>query len=68
MKRIFKKLGGVKRLKKRTKHYLTAKMAAQRLERGKKFLKTLSRRKLKLIFTVDEMLISTDDIEGQTDF
>ena len=68
VKRIFKKLGGVKRLKKRTTHYLTAKMAAQRLERGEKFLKKLSRRKLKLIFTMDEMLISTDDINSQTDF
>ena len=43
-------------------------MAAQRLERGEKFLKKLSRRKLKFIFTMDEMLISTDDINGQTDF
>ena len=47
VKRIFKKLGGVKRLKKKTTHYLAAKMAVQQLERGKKFLKKLSRRKLK---------------------
>ena len=68
VRRIFKKLGGVTKLKKRTTHYLTAKMAAQRLERGKDFLKHLSRRKLRFIFTMDEMQISTDDINGQTDF
>ena len=68
VRRIFKKLGGVKRLKKRTTHFLTAKMAAQRLERGKLFLKKLSRYKLKFIFTMDEMQISTDDINGQTNF
>ena len=56
-------------MKKRKVHDLTEKQKAQRYERGKKFMKKyLTRRKLKLLFTVDEMMIRTSDLCGQSNF
>ena len=38
-------------------------------DRGKKFLKKyLSRRNLKLLFTMDETMIRTSDLQGQSNF
>ena len=56
-------------MKKRKVHDLTEKQKAVRYERGKKFMKKyLTRRKLKLLFTMDEMMIRTSDLHGQSDF
>ena len=59
---------GAKQVKKTNVHALTAKQAEQRLDRGKKFVKFTSRRKVKFLFTMDEMMISTDDVKGKKNF
>ena len=66
--RILKEDVDASQLKKRPVHALTAKQADQRYVRGKKFRKFLSRRKLKMLFTMDETIVSANDIRGETDF
>ena len=56
------------RIKKQKHHSLTEKQKEQRVHRGKSFIKYLSRRKLQLMVSMDEMNISTDDIDGLTNF
>ena len=56
------------RMKKRKHHSLTEKQKEQRVHWGKSFIKYLSRRKLQLMAPMDEMHISTDEIEGLTNF
>ena len=66
---ILTKILGVYQMKKRKIHDLTEEQKALKYERGKKFIKKyLTRRKLKLLFTVDEMMIRTSDLHGQSDF
>ena len=56
-------------MKKRKVHDLTEKQKAVRYERGKKFMKKyLTRRKLKLLFTMDEVMIRTSDLRRQSNF
>ena len=56
-------------MKRRKVHDLTEKQKAVIYERGKKFMKKyLTRRKLKLLFTMDEMMIRTSDLRGQSNF
>ena len=57
-----------KRRKKRKCHHLTPRQAAQRLARGKAFLRSSSRRKLPFVMTFDETIITLDDVNGETDF
>ena len=60
---------GVHQVKKRKVQELTEKQKAVRYDRGKKFLKKyLTRRKLKLLFTMDETMIRTSDLQGQSTF
>lgn len=66
--RILKEKIGIKQLRKTKVHGLTAKQAAQRLERGEKFVKFISRRKVKFLFTMDEMMISTEHLTGKKNF
>ncbi len=63
--RILKKDLGLNFKKKVRTHVLTPKMADQRLERGPRFRKWLSRRKLPYIITIDETYISMNDVSGQ---
>ena len=51
-----------KRLKKRTVQHLREKQAKQRYQRGKRFVKYLSRRKIKKLFTMDETMVPTDGL------
>ena len=68
VRKILTKILGVYQVKKRKVHDLSKKQAV-RYERGKKFMKKyLTRRKLKLLFTMDEMMIRTSDLHGQSDF
>ena len=56
-------------MKKRKVQELTDQQKAQRYEHGEKFLKKyLTRRKLKFLFTMDEMMIRTSDLQGQMNF
>ena len=57
-----------KRMKKQKHHALTEKQKEKRVAHGKRFLRYLSRRKLRMIVTMDEMMISTEDIDGLTNF
>src|SRR5208283_4755054 len=59
---------GVTRKKKLKTHTLTPEQCQQRLDRGPGFLQYLTPRKLRYIFTFDETWITTDDLDGQTDF
>ena len=69
VRKILTKILGVYQVKKRKVHDLTEKQKAVRYERGKKFMKKyLTRRKLKLLFTMDEMMIRTSDLRGQSNF
>ena len=69
VRKILTKILGVYQVKKRKVHDLSEKQKAVRYERGKKFMKKyLTRRKLKLLFTVDEMMIRTSDLCGQSNF
>ena len=63
--RIVNNVLGVHQVKKRKVQELTEKQKAVRYDRGKKFLKKyLTRRKLKLLFTMDETMIRTSDFRG----
>ena len=55
--RILKENLVAKQLKKCLIHALTAKQAEQPYVRGRRFRKFLSRRKLKFLFTMDEMML-----------
>ena len=55
-------------VKKRKVHALTVKQAEQRCEPGKKFLQFLSRRKLPFLFTMDEIMVPSQEVTGQTNF
>ena len=66
--RILKEKIGAKQVKKTNVHALTAKQAEQRLDRGKKFVKFVSRRKVKYLLTMDETMISTDDVKDKKTF
>ena len=67
--RIVNNVLGVHQVKKRKVQELTEKQKAVRYDRGKKFLKKyLTRRKLKLLFTMDETMIRTSDLQGQSTF
>ena len=69
VRKILTKILGVYQVKKRKVHDLTEKQKAVRYERGKKFMnKYLTRRKLKLLFTMDEIMIRTSDLCGQSNF
>ena len=69
VRKILTKILGVYQVKKRKVHDLSEKQKAVRYERGKKFMKKyLTRRKLKLLFTMDEMMIRTSDLRGQSNF
>ena len=59
---------GVKRLKKQKYLSLSEKQKTPRVDRGKLFLRYLSHRKLRLVVTVNEMRVSTEDIDGQKYF
>ena len=65
---ILKKDLKVKLRKKTKTHMLTAKQAQQRLDRAPGFLEYLTPRKLKYIITFDETTVSSNDIDGQTNF
>ena len=47
---------------------LSERHAKQSLDRANGFKKYLSRRKLKYLFTMDEMPVNTNDINGKTKF
>ena len=69
VRKILTKILGVYQVKKRKVHHLSEKQKAVRYERGNKFMeKYLTHRKLKLLFTMDEMMIRTSDLHGQSDF
>ena len=69
VRKILTKILGVYQVKKRKVHNFTEKQKAVRYERGKKFMKKyLTRRKLKLLFTMDEMMTRTSDLRGQSNF
>ena len=69
VRNILKNNFGVHQVKKRKVQELTDKQKATRYERGKKFLKKyLTRRKLKLLFTMDEMMIRSSDLQGESNF
>ena len=69
VRKILTKILGVYQVKKRKVHDLSEKQKGVRYERGKKFMKKyLTRRKLKLLFTMDEMMIRTSDLRGQSNF
>ena len=52
--------------RKRKLYELSEKHAKQRLERVNVFKKYLSRRKLKYLFMMDKMMISTRDLDGKS--
>lgn len=64
---LMKDLGAELRKKRKT-HTLTPEQCQQRLDRGPGFLQYLTPRKLRYIFTFDETWITTNDLDGQTDF
>ena len=69
VRKILTEILGVYQVKKRKVHDLTEKQKAVRYAREKKFMKKyLTRGKLKLLFTVDEMMIRTSDLRGQSNF
>lgn len=68
IQRILKDDLQASQVKKRKVHALTANQAKQRYVRGKKFIKYLSRRKLKFIFTMDEAMVPSNEIRGVTKF
>lgn len=68
VRNILKKDLEADQMKKTKVHQLTDKMGEQRLLRGELFLKYLSRRKLRYLFTMDEMMINTSDVSGKTSF
>ena len=53
-------------MKKRRVQQLSEKQAKQRLVGAKVFKKYISRRKLKFLYTMDEMMVSTTDLDGKT--
>ena len=68
VRNILRSILDVYQVKKRKIQELTDKQKAQRYERGGKFLKKyLTRRKLKFLFTMDEMMIRTSDLQGQNE-
>ena len=69
VRKILTEILGVYQVKKRKVHDLTEKQKAVRYERGKKFMKKyLTRRRLTLLFTMDEMMIRASDLRGQSSF
>ena len=59
---------GLKIQKKRRVHNLTEKQIAQRLERGPRFLTYLGMFKTRMIFTMDETVITLNDLNVGRDF
>ena len=69
VRNILKNTFGVHQVKKRMVQELTDKQKATRYERGKKLVKKyLTRRRLKLLFTMDETMIRSSDLQGQSNF
>jgi hypothetical protein len=65
--KILKEDLGMNYKKKVKTHVLTAKQALQRLERGPRFKRCLSRRKLPYIISLDETYVTMNDMTGQRD-
>ena len=69
VRNILRNILDIYQVKKRKVQELTDQQKAQRYEHGEKFLKKyLTRRKLKFLFTMDEMMIRTSDLQGQMNF